>query len=90
MTSLSALETLLSLAVQVTLLIVVAAVVVRRHKAGRNADYCWAALHICILLATAAAFFLLGDHLKDAVNVCLKHLSVLIYSFLLLSLLTAL
>jgi bla regulator protein BlaR1 len=62
MTSLSALETLLSLALQVTLLIVVAAVVARRHHAGRNADYCWAALHNCILLATAAAFFL--PHLR--------------------------
>jgi bla regulator protein BlaR1 len=62
MTSLSALETFLSLALQVTLLISVAAFVASRQKAGRNADYCWAALHICILLATAAAFFL--PHLR--------------------------
>ncbi len=62
MTSLSILETSLSLLVQVTLLIVVAAFVARRHQTGRNADYCWAAHHVCILLVTVAAFFL--PHLR--------------------------
>ncbi len=62
MTSLSVLETSLSLVVQVTLLIGVAAFVVRRRQAGPNADSCWAVLHFCILLITAAAFFL--PHLR--------------------------
>ncbi len=34
------------------------------RRAGLNADRCWAALHICILLVTAAAFFL--PHLRLA------------------------
>src|SRR3954469_24349609 len=62
MTSLSVLEMSLSLFVQVTLLIGVAAFVARRLQAGPNADCCWAVLHICILLVTAAAFFL--PHLR--------------------------
>jgi bla regulator protein blaR1 len=62
MTSLSVLETSLSLIVQVTLLIGVAAFVVRRRHAGPNADSCWAVLHFCILMITAAAFFL--PHLR--------------------------
>jgi beta-lactamase regulating signal transducer with metallopeptidase domain len=62
MTSLSVLEMSLSLFVQVTLLIGVAAFVARRLQAGPNSDCCWAVLHICILLVTAAAFFL--PHLR--------------------------
>src|SRR4051812_40383446 len=62
MTSLSLLEMSLSLIAQVTLLIGVAALIVRRGQAGPNADCCWAVLHTCILLATAAAFFL--PHLR--------------------------
>jgi bla regulator protein blaR1 len=62
MTSLSALETSLSLFVQVTLLIGVTAIVARRQLAGRNSDFYWAALHVCVLLVTAAAFFL--PHLR--------------------------
>lgn len=62
MTSLSVLETSLSLVVQVTLLIGVAAFIARRHHAGPNADSRWAVLHFCILLITAAAFFL--PHLR--------------------------
>ena len=62
MTSLSVLETSLSLIVQVTLLIGVAAFVVRRRHSGPNTDSCWAVLHFCILMITAAAFFL--PHLR--------------------------
>jgi bla regulator protein blaR1 len=58
MTSLCLLEMSLSLIVQVTLLIGIAAFILRRHQSGPNADSCWAVLHTCILLATAAAFFL--------------------------------
>ena len=62
MTSLSVLETSLSLFIQVTLLIGVTAIIARRQFAGRNSDYYWAALHVCVLLVTAAAFFL--PHLR--------------------------
>ena len=65
MTSLTVLETSLSLLVQVTLLIGVGAFVVRRRQAGPNADSCWAVLHFCIVMITAAAFFL--PHLRLAV-----------------------
>lgn len=58
MTSLSIVEILLSLAVQATLLIGVTALQARRQQQARNADACWAALHVCILLITVAAFFL--------------------------------
>jgi bla regulator protein BlaR1 len=57
-TSLSMLEVFLSLTAQVTFLIGVAAYFARRQQPGRNGDVCWAALHVCILLITAAAFFL--------------------------------
>lgn len=52
------LEIFLSLTAQVTFLIGVAAWFARRQQPGRNGDICWAALHVCILLVTAAAFFL--------------------------------
>ncbi len=62
MTSLSVVETSLSLIVQVTLLIGVAAFVARRNLTSPNTDSCWAVLHLCILLVTAAAFSL--PHLR--------------------------
>jgi len=60
--SLTVLETLISLTVQVTLLICVAAWVARRQHDGSDADCCWATLHACILALTAAAFLL--PHLR--------------------------
>lgn len=62
MTSLGILETSLSLFVQVTLLIGIAALITRRRESARNADGCWAMLHVAILLVTLAAFFL--PHLR--------------------------
>lgn len=62
MTALMFLELFLSLTVQVTILIGVGAWAARRTEAGRNADFCWASLHICILIVTAAALFL--PHLR--------------------------
>jgi beta-lactamase regulating signal transducer with metallopeptidase domain len=62
MTSLAILETSLSLFVQVTLLIGIAAVMARRQQSDQNADSCWAMLHVAILLVTLAAFFL--PHLR--------------------------
>jgi beta-lactamase regulating signal transducer with metallopeptidase domain len=64
-TSLSVLEMSLSLFVQVTLLIGVTSFIVRNRRSASDADSCWAVLHVCILLATAAAFFL--PHLRIAV-----------------------
>src|SRR5262245_20591107 len=58
MTSLIVFELLVSLTVQVTFLVGVAACLSRGRRARSNADHCWAALYICILLVTAAAFFL--------------------------------
>jgi bla regulator protein blaR1 len=62
MTSFMFLELFVSLTVQVTILIAVAAWVARRTEAGRNADFCWAALHVSILIVTIAAIFL--PHLR--------------------------
>lgn len=56
MTSLSILETFLSLAVQVTLLIAVTALLARRQRDEQSADYYWAVLHASVLSVTAAAF----------------------------------
>jgi len=56
------LELWASLTVQVTLLIGVAAYVARRQQNSPSADRHWTALHICILLLTAAAWFL--PHLR--------------------------
>jgi beta-lactamase regulating signal transducer with metallopeptidase domain len=58
MTSLGILENWLSLFLQVTLLIALAAVIARRQRFACNADGAWAMLHVAILLATLAAFFL--------------------------------
>src|SRR5262245_6310057 len=65
MNSLAILETSLSLFVQVTLLIGIAAVIARRQESGQHADSCWAMLHVAILLVTLAAFFL--PHLRVTV-----------------------
>lgn len=62
MTSLVILETFLSLSVQITLLIGVAYLIARHWPAARNNDFCWAALHVCILLVTGSAFLL--PHLR--------------------------
>lgn len=62
MTSLTILEALVSLTAQVTLLIGLAAWLTRKQFLGPDADTCWASLHICILMLTAAAFFL--PHLR--------------------------
>lgn len=64
MTPLTTLELFVSLVAQVTLMIGVVAYVARRHRGGANADFCWAALHVSILLITAAAFLL--PHLRLA------------------------
>jgi bla regulator protein blaR1 len=61
-TSLTVLETLISLTVQVTVLICVAAGVARRRHDQSDADCCWATLHASILVLTAAAFLL--PHLR--------------------------
>jgi beta-lactamase regulating signal transducer with metallopeptidase domain len=61
-TSLTILETFVSLWVQVTLLICLAAWVVRKQDVRAGADWCWAMLHVCILALTMAAFFL--PHLR--------------------------
>jgi beta-lactamase regulating signal transducer with metallopeptidase domain len=61
-TSLSVLETLISLSVQVTVLICVAAGVARSRRDQQDADCCWATLHASILVLTAAAFLL--PHLR--------------------------
>jgi bla regulator protein blaR1 len=58
MTLLAILEIFFSLTIQTTLLIGVAYVLVRRWPEARNNDFCWSAVHVCILLVTAAAFFL--------------------------------
>ncbi len=62
MTSLIVLEIFVSLTVQVTLMICIAAWAVQRRKAGATCDWCWAALHLCIIALTAAAFLL--PHLR--------------------------
>lgn len=64
MTPLTTLELFASLAVQVSLLIGVAAWLARRQRDRSNTDRCWAALHISILVVTTAAFFL--PHLRLA------------------------
>jgi bla regulator protein BlaR1 len=56
------LETFASLTAQITLLICVAAWVTRKKLLPADTDTCWAAVHICILLLTVAAFFL--PHLR--------------------------
>jgi beta-lactamase regulating signal transducer with metallopeptidase domain len=63
-TSLATLELFVSLVAQVTLLIGAAAWITRRQRDAANTDRFWAALHISILLVTAAAFFL--PHLRLA------------------------
>jgi bla regulator protein blaR1 len=55
---LSILEVFVSLSVQVAAVIGVAALVARSSRSAADADACWSALHVCILLLTAAAFFL--------------------------------
>ena len=62
MTSVTVLETFVSLTVQVTLLICLAAWVVQRQDVCSGVDWCWATLHTCILALTVAAFFL--PHLR--------------------------
>ncbi len=62
MTALSVLETIISLTVQVTLLIAFIAWATRKRVAAAECDSCWASLHVCLLLLTAAAFFL--PHLR--------------------------
>lgn len=62
MTSLMILEILGSLSVQVTLLICMVSWLVRREPTNAAADWCWAAVHVCILGLTAAAF--LAPHLR--------------------------
>lgn len=56
MTSVTVLETFVSLTVQVTLLICLAAWVVQRQDVCSGVDWCWATLHTCILALTVAAF----------------------------------
>ncbi len=62
MTSLMMLEIFVSLTVQVTLLICIVAWVVRSQRSRAASDWCWAALHLCIICLTAAAF--LVPHLR--------------------------
>jgi beta-lactamase regulating signal transducer with metallopeptidase domain len=61
-TSLTVLETFVSLSVQVTLLICLATWVVRKQDVRSGIDWCWATLHVCILALTVAAFLL--PHLR--------------------------
>jgi bla regulator protein blaR1 len=57
-TSLTFLETILSLTAQVTLLLVIVGLVTRGRQADGGADIYWAVGHVSILLLTAAAFLL--------------------------------
>ena len=56
------LETFASLTLQVTVLICVASWALRKKFLSADSDTCWAAVHVCILLLTVAAFFL--PHLR--------------------------
>ncbi|HEX5472766.1 MAG TPA: M56 family metallopeptidase [Lacipirellulaceae bacterium] len=58
MTSAALLETFVSLTVQVSLLVGVAAWFVRKQEFRDSSDACWAMLHVCILALTCGAFFL--------------------------------
>ncbi len=58
MTSSTVLEAFVSLTVQVSLLIGVAAWFVRKQEFRASSDACWATLHISILALTCGAFFL--------------------------------
>ncbi|HVT28021.1 MAG TPA: M56 family metallopeptidase [Lacipirellulaceae bacterium] len=62
MTSSTVLEAFVSLTLQVSLLIGVAAWFVRKQEFRGSSDTCWAALHVCILALTCGAFFL--PHLR--------------------------
>ncbi len=62
MNYLSVVETFVSLSLQVAVLIGLTAWVARRRRFRGNADACWSALHVCILLLTAGAFLL--PHLR--------------------------
>jgi bla regulator protein blaR1 len=56
------LETISSLALQITLMIGVVAWITCRRQAAVAADWTWTALHACVLLVTGAAFLL--PHLR--------------------------
>ncbi|MFO0790768.1 MAG: M56 family metallopeptidase [Pirellulales bacterium] len=58
MNYLSIFEVLASLFVQVSVLIGLTAWITRHPRLRSDADACWSVAHVCILLLTAAAFFL--------------------------------
>ncbi|HEX3601041.1 MAG TPA: M56 family metallopeptidase [Lacipirellulaceae bacterium] len=58
MSTLSLLETLVSLSVQVGILIWLTSWATRNRRLGSDPDVYWSAMHVCILVLTAAAFYL--------------------------------